>query len=253
MKNESNGTETQQNNGENETPSESVNTTPPIISLQEAAERGENKYFTGVPCKHGHVSERYVVSNCCLACLKISSKKPRPNKKELARRYYEMRKKLESSSCSFCNAPIPKKGRVDRIYCSKKCRTKAQQKLYVIRHADKEQARRLAQDMIPAQRMFYRVKARAKNLNIPFNLDKEDILIPETCPVLGIAIDPWPRNSKRNRPDSPSLDRIIPEEGYVKGNVRVISNRANLLKSNASSEEMFKIYLDLKRIESEKG
>jgi hypothetical protein len=32
--------------------------------------------------------------------------------------------------------------------------------------------------------------------------------------------------------NSPSLDRIVPEVGYIDGNVRVISDRANRLKSN---------------------
>ena len=45
-------------------------------------------------------------------------------------------------------------------------------------------------------------------------------------------------------PDSPSLDRIVPELGYVKGNIRVISNRANHLKSDATLEEHRKILLD---------
>lgn len=47
--------------------------------------------------------------------------------------------------------------------------------------------------------------------------------------------------------DSPSIDRIIPELGYTKGNIRVISNRANLLKSNATIEELQKVINDLRR------
>ena len=38
--------------------------------------------------------------------------------------------------------------------------------------------------------------------------------------------------------DSYSLDKIIPELGYVKGNVWIISNKANAIKSNASLEEL---------------
>lgn len=38
--------------------------------------------------------------------------------------------------------------------------------------------------------------------------------------------------------NSPSLDIIIPSKGYVKGNVWVISNRANRAKSNLSLEEL---------------
>ena len=36
----------------------------------------------------------------------------------------------------------------------------------------------------------------------------------------------------------PSLDRIIPTKGYIPGNIAVISQRANCIKSDATSEEI---------------
>jgi hypothetical protein len=49
-------------------------------------------------------------------------------------------------------------------------------------------------------------------------------------------------------PDSPSLDRIDPSKGYVKGNVRVISARANLLKNDATVGELTLVLEDLREI-----
>lgn len=82
--------------------------------------------------------------------------------------------------------------------------------------------------------MLWRAKARAKKQKLPFDLTVEDIIIPETCPILGIPI----YRSDKGRVNSPSLDRIIPEYGYTKHNVQVISNRANTLKSNATPQEL---------------
>lgn len=39
-----------------------------IITRKEAQDRGLNKYFTGKPCKYGHVAERYVAKSDCVVC-----------------------------------------------------------------------------------------------------------------------------------------------------------------------------------------
>ena len=83
--------------------------------------------------------------------------------------------------------------------------------------------------------LFYAARARAKTLNLPFNIEKSDVVIPEFCPVLGIKF------LSGDRDTSPSLDRIKPELGYVKGNIEIISMRANRLKNNATVEELIKI------------
>lgn len=65
-------------------------------------------------------------------------------------------------------------------------------------------------------------------------------MIPLHCPVLGL---PLYRNSggAAQGPNSPSLDRIDPALGYVRGNVKVISSRANSIKSNATPEELLRV------------
>lgn len=42
---------------------------PAIISRQQAADSGKLKFFTGKPCRHGHMAERYVTNGGCTACL----------------------------------------------------------------------------------------------------------------------------------------------------------------------------------------
>ena len=83
--------------------------------------------------------------------------------------------------------------------------------------------------------MLGRVKHRAKKRGLAFNLDVEDIKIPAHCPVLGIPLRASDLISSDN---SPSLDRFDSSLGYVKGNVLVISKRANAIKSNATADEL---------------
>lgn len=83
-----------------------------------------------------------------------------------------------------------------------------------------------------------RVKARAKLKNVPFNLEWTDLVKTDVCPILEIPLN-WDMVSEGGRSiDTPSLDRIIPELGYVKGNVRFISNLANMMKSSATKEQI---------------
>ena len=86
--------------------------------------------------------------------------------------------------------------------------------------------------------MLANAKARAKRLNLPLEITVDDVVIPDFCPILGIPLvvaDGIPTEN------SPSLDRFIPEKGYVRGNISVISYKANRLKSNGSVEDLRKI------------
>lgn len=87
----------------------------------------------------------------------------------------------------------------------------------------------------PSYDMYHNAKRRAKEYGIPFDITYKDIEIPEVCPILKI---PMVRGVGKSSEFSPSLDRIIPELGYVKGNIAVISSRANRLKNDSSIEEL---------------
>lgn len=92
----------------------------------------------------------------------------------------------------------------------------------------------------PEKTLLSACKTRAKKRGLPFNLEVEDIIIPEKCPVLGIKLE-----SGRGRTgmfdSSPTIDRIIPEKGYTKGNIQVISGRANKIKNDATADELMAI------------
>ena len=90
----------------------------------------------------------------------------------------------------------------------------------------------------PEKHLLSNSKYRAKQKGLEHNITSEDIIIPEFCPVLGIPIF---IGNGRNTLNSPTLDRIDNNKGYIKGNVIVVSYRTNMIKNNATVEELYKI------------
>ena len=154
-------------------------------------------------------------------------------------------------ACLHCGKQfIPKQKRSK--WCSTLCGNRARNRTHYNKSPERTRER-FKQSRITQREslMLSRCKYRAKQAGLPFNLTKDDIAIPEFCPVLGIklrqmSIDEEPKRGYH--PSAPSLDRIIPKLGYVKGNVRVISARANLLKNDATISELELVLQDLKKV-----
>ena len=86
----------------------------------------------------------------------------------------------------------------------------------------------------PKKLILYRAKASAKRRGIIFDLSEDDFDLVDICPILLIPIVFGVGN---NHPGTASLDRIDNTQGYIKGNIRIISNRANTIKSNLTLEQ----------------
>jgi hypothetical protein len=56
-----------------------------IISKAEAKAKGLRLYFTGKPCKHGHVAEREVFNATCAECERAAMRKYRRKKSATGR------------------------------------------------------------------------------------------------------------------------------------------------------------------------
>jgi hypothetical protein len=80
-----------------------------------------------------------------------------------------------------------------------------------------------------------KLRERARARGLPFAITLADLPIPEMCPILGLRLS---FSSNGNSPNAPSVDRIDSRIGYVRGNVQVVSFRANTLKRDAELEEL---------------
>lgn len=71
-----------------------------VISKQQAKELGLKRYFTGLPCKNGHVDEIQISNNFCIACGKELATKWKKNNKEKVKLLDEKRRKDNPSRCN---------------------------------------------------------------------------------------------------------------------------------------------------------
>ena len=100
----------------------------------------------------------------------------------------------------------------------------------------------------PRPKLYSRAIERCKITKVPFLLNSyKDIPKPtKYCPLLNI---PMFVSSGTATDNSPTLDKIDNEKGYVKGNLQVISRKANQSKSNLTFKEYETIYLNMKGLQ----
>lgn len=86
----------------------------------------------------------------------------------------------------------------------------------------------------PALFMWKQAKHRAKfdYQNMEFTIEVNDIIIPDICPIMGV---PFIALDKKY---GHSLDRKDSSKGYTKENIQVISRIANVMKNNATEQEL---------------
>lgn len=106
-----------------------------------------------------------------------------------------------------------------------------------------KRARKKLKENNPEHLIWMETKKRAKKRNIVFTLEVQDIIIPQFCPILGIELS---FGTGTVHDFSPSLDRIVPEKGYVKGNCFMISSKANRMKQENTLESLEKIIFYIK-------
>ena len=135
-------------------------------------------------------------------------------KREYDIKYRERNKdKIRARQSTYQKANRPEMNRRNRLYASTTLRKKYKDN--------------------PAFYLWLAAKKRSLSKNIEFNIEVEDIVVPKICPILNIPIEILTGSHMRGS----SLDRIDNNKGYIKGNVAVLSRRANRLKSDMSLEE----------------
>jgi hypothetical protein len=141
--------------------------------------------------------------------------------------------------CDVCNV----EKNLNHFSLLDKTRIKTMERKITCKNCSKalnERERRNRDWKIDAARLLYKnIKSRCKRMGREFSIELEDILIPEKCPVFGFNLK---REDRETWMFAPSVDRIDSSKGYIKGNVTVVSRRANILKRDATLEELEQLF-----------
>lgn len=88
----------------------------------------------------------------------------------------------------------------------------------------------------PITKILNQAKSTAREKNLEFNLTEEDIVLPIKCKYLDVVLT----NTQGQGLvwENYSIDRIDSSKGYIKGNIEIISRKANSMKNMATKEEL---------------
>jgi len=155
--------------------------------------------------------------------------------------------KITKNTDSFCSHKRKKDGL--NSYC-KDCAKKQLQEYKLknpkrfndiqVKYQNSDKGKETRKKYVPTKSKEYVIWYRAKENSIKrvldFNLDVEDIIIPQYYPLLGMELKYDIKDC--NEDDYYSIDRIDSSLGYVKGNIQIISNLANTMKNKSTKEQL---------------
>lgn len=199
-----------------------------ILTREQAKRQGKTRFFTGTACRNGHVAERMTKTNKCVMCKRESEKRRRHEHRdqELA---YRKRLRALPNHRAYANGYAEQLRRDQPELVRKR-----QQEWYNTKGVNWFKTYRGTLEGRKVT-LLANIRARAISQGLDFDLTHEDLIIPTTCPVLGIDLM---FGEGQMSDSSPSVDRVDNTKGYVKGNVHIISMRANRLKSDATLREL---------------
>ena len=143
--------------------------------------------------------------------------------------------------CPTCKKVLP----IKEFYFDKKTKDEL---FYRCKSCDSDRRKKWRKNNLKSRAIsnkYFSLTQRARKKNVPMEITAEYIknMYPDDmiCPALGIKMERGIGGRPENISNCSSIDRIIPEKGYVPGNVIIVSMKANQIKSNATPDEIIKV------------
>jgi len=171
-----------------------------------------------------NISKKDKLGDCCKICHSIREKEKR-------KRYKQQQNVIitGTKTCSGCKVEKS----VNEFYRNKTNKSW----LHSICKSCSNISDRKKRISNPLKTLLLDCKKRCKQMGMKFEITEKDLNIPDICPVLGIPLEHSIGKGKRTD-NSPTIDRIDNTKDYIKGNVIIVSWRANRLKSDSTLPEL---------------
>lgn len=102
--------------------------------------------------------------------------------------------------------------------------------------SQRNEERRAKHAADPRKVLWENACARARRAGLPLDeIDWRTLGVPGSCECCGVKL------VVGGGADSPSLDRVVPVEGYVYGNLAWLCKRCNSIKSDATADELERV------------
>lgn len=198
-----------------------------IITRAEAKAQGLKRYFTGKPCKHGHISHKQTSNGECLECAGLRPKAPvdPERKKENDRRYYQRHKeKLDKTNRAYYEKNKDRLKEVGKLWVERnKEQVKAYKKQWMQENYPRllEKFRQQRKEKPWIHRAMTAKRRAAKRRAIPKWVDKQKI-----------------KEIYANTPEGCAVDHIVPLISdfvcglHVHDNLQYLTVMENACKSN---------------------
>ena len=177
---------------------------PSTASAAQAA--GLKRFFTGRPCRQGHIAERYAASGECYECAKIKAERHRQSTGRITQaEYYRLHKE-----------------RINEGAARYRARTKIEKPWTIALHCS---------------------RVRAKEKGVPCDLTQEWAASVWTgvCAITGIPFERDQTGKSGPKPFSATIDRIDQTGGYLQGNCRFVLMCVNNFRGTLGDEDMRRV------------
>jgi hypothetical protein len=141
-----------------------------VITRKQALQQGLTRYYTGKPCKHGHIAERLVSSNSCLSCKQEYENRQIKSRKKYLQQY---KRQWRQDNREYCLKSLKSHYQNNKQHYLYRCTKRRAQKLHATLPGHDDELRRIYKECPEGYHVDHIVPLKGESvcgLHVPWNL-----------------------------------------------------------------------------------